>query len=706
MPTLSLNRLGGNDVKNMNIEEFYKEFSHEVLLKSGSEENFTRSSFVETMCELLEEEGLLSDYELTLYKNTPKGLALDAYSFDFELGTIKFILADYRDTEDLETLTNSEIKKSTNKVKKFFEACRKEEFCRALDEARPETPLAWEINALKAGDWKLSFVIISNAQLSSRISKIDSPEISGFDTSCDCWDLERVCKSRTSGKAKEDLILKFEDENSTGLPCLLASSYKENSNSYLFVLPGNLLADLYEKYGERLLEQNVRTFLQFRGKINKGMRNTIVQEPDMFFAFNNGLSATAEEVVTNEGKSKIKSIKNLQIVNGGQTTASIFTTRKKDKADLSKVFVQVKLTVVETEEVEMVVPRISEYANTQNKVNAADFFSNHPFHLRIEDFSRKILAPSPNSGLRGTRWFYERARGQYANQQANLSPAQKKKFLLEHPRAQMLTKTDLAKYFLTFEELPQIVSLGAQKAFAGSTRNKGFVGLIKKIWDDSEGEINDLWFKRIIAKAIMFRGLDKLIMSQSWYAGGYKANIVTYSIAKFSSIVRLQDEKVDFMKFWEQQALPKELAAFLLVIAEQVNESLMNPPTGMPTNITEWAKRDQCWKVIEELSFDLPEPIKSFLISPEKSIEREKEGVRNQNIQSNINQQAYVLEKGADYWKALKSWNNNEKKLTAKEIGILNIACTIPNRFPTEKQAPILVEAERRAKVEGFYVNS
>ena len=490
------------------------------------------------------------------------------------------------------------------------------------------------------------------------------------------------------------------------MPCLFASSYKENSNSYLFVLPGNVLADLYEEHGERLLEQNVRTFLQFRGKINKGMRNTIVQEPDMFFAFNNGLSATAEEVITNDSNTQIESIKNLQIVNGGQTTASIFTTRKKEKADLSKVFVQVKLTVVDADEVEKVVPRISEYANTQNKVNAADFFSNHPFHLRIEEFSRKILAPSSDSSLRGSKWFYERARGQYANQQANLTPAQKKKFLLEHPRSQMLTKTDLAKYFLSFEELPQIVSLGAQKAFAGSTKNKGFVGLIKKVWDNSESEINQLWIKRIIAKAIIFRSLDKLILSQPWYAGGYKANIVTYSVSKFASIVRKEGEKIDFLKLWDLQTLPKELAIFLLEIAEDVNESLTNPPAGMPTNITEWAKRDLCWKAIDDLEIQLTQDARNFLISPEKSNEREKEGVRNQNIQDNINLQTYVLEKGADYWKALRSWNDIAKKLTAKEIGILNIACTIPNRFPTERQAPILVEAEKRAKVEGFYIKS
>ena len=96
----------------------------------------------------------------------------------------------------------------------------------------------------------------------------------------------------------------------------------------------------------------------------------------------------------------IDSIKDLQIVNGGQTTASLFHTRRSDKADLGEVFVQMKLTVIDDEKSEEVVPRISEFANTQNKVNAADFFSNHPFHVRMESFF------SPDMGA-GTAGFTE-----------------------------------------------------------------------------------------------------------------------------------------------------------------------------------------------------------------------------------------------------------------------------------------------------------
>lgn len=213
-----------------------------------------------------------------------------------------------------------------------------------------------------------------------------------------------------------------------GIPCLPAHIKSADYESYLMVMPATILGDLYEKYGDRLLEQNVHCFLQARGKVNKGMRSTILTDPEMFFAYNNGITATAREVIT-EPKTDgiyIREIKDLQIVNGGQTTSSLFHASRKDKASLEKIFVQMKLSVVDSEKGEEVIPRIFEYANTQNKVNAADFFSNHPFHIRMEEFSRRLWAPPQQGALRERKWFYERARGQYSDAQAKISKAEKK----------------------------------------------------------------------------------------------------------------------------------------------------------------------------------------------------------------------------------------------------------------------------------------
>jgi AIPR protein len=193
--------------------------------------------------------------------------------------------------------------------------------------------------------------------------------------------------------------------------------------AYLSVVPAVQLAAIYDRWGSRLLEQNVRSFLQARGNVNRGIRNTLEREPEMFFAYNNGITATAEaiESETTEQGLVITNIHNLQIVNGGQTTASIHLASRQ-KVDLFRVFIQMKLSIVGPDLAEKIVPKISQYANSQNRVNAADFFANHPFHVRMEEFSRRLYAPSPEGNFRESKWFYERARGSYQDETAKSYP--------------------------------------------------------------------------------------------------------------------------------------------------------------------------------------------------------------------------------------------------------------------------------------------
>lgn len=690
----------------MKAEDFFTDFTQDIHARAGAETNFTRSIFLERMCGLLEDEGVISGYELTEHKITSRGQAVDAWSYDDELSCLTLIIRDFRDGNKLESLTNTELGNAFKRLRNFVDAALKPKFTASLEESDPVASLSWMIQESKSEIEKINLVVVSNAQLSTRVAELPTDKAGGIHTSYEVWDFGRVFRSEMSGKSREDIEIDFTEVNEDGVPCLPAYTGEDSLKSYLLVMPGQILADLYRDYGERLLEQNVRTFLQFRGKINKGIRNTIVNEPSMFFSYNNGLSATAEAVETDPNDTRLLKVKNLQVVNGGQTTASIFTANKKEKADLSKVYVQIKLSVIEPELVEEVVPRISEYSNTQNRVNAADFFSNHPFHLRIEEFSRRLWAPSPEGGVQQTHWFYERARGQYANQQANLTPSEKKKFLAQNPRKQMFTKTDLAKFIVSFDEAPHEVSLGAQKAFSGTPRTKGLVGRISKVWDKHDGrEFNEVWFKQAIAKAIFFKELDRIVFRMPWY-GGYKANIVTYTLAKFACMVREAGLHIDFLAVWEKQQLPAAIQNQLGDIAETVNEMLSNPPAGVTSNISEWAKKEACWDKIRETPISLDPDVKALLIDHEQSKEREKEGSRTQVIQDSIHAQTYVVEKGAAHWEQLREWNNSNRKLSPKEMGILNTACSIPRKIPSDKQATILVKAEERAKSEGFYISN
>ena len=368
--------------------------------------------------------------------------------------------------------------------------------------------------------------------------------------------------------------------------------------SYLVAVPGKLLAEIYGMYGARLLEQNVRTFLQARTKVNKGIIDTIKNVPEMFFAYNNGLTATASAVKTTQikgGGLGITSMSNLQIVNGGQTTASILYGRDKEKADLDDVFVQMKLSVVDPEIIEGVVPKIARYANTQNKVSESDFFSSHPYHLEMEKISRRLPAPPREGSLAATKWFYERARGQYRDKQAYLPEGQRRKFQAEFPRDQLIVKTDLAKYETTFECAPHIVSRGAQKCFLAFAENVG------KQWEKDPSVYNEGYFKNLAAKSLVFRWIDRMVARSDWYKNdrGYKAQIVTYTLAWL--IDRVRQEKMadlDLRGIWNKQAVQGELQKVFEEVAPEVAAVIKDAPENI-RNVGEYCKRQLCWSQVQ-----------------------------------------------------------------------------------------------------------
>ena len=680
----------------MTLNQFYTDFMQDIYSDAEMGSKFNEPVFVEKICDYLVEQAVIENYTLCSYKKDSLGLKLDAWNQNEENGVLTLVVSHYKDS--LETLTTSLASQLAKRAQRFFEKCLDSNFYQSMEETDLAYPLVRDI-CLKAGSISgVKIIIITNGEISKSIKEFGSNTIQDYSFNFDIWDIERIHRIDSSSTGKETIEIDFESEFGEQLPCLKAFSESDKFQSYLLVLPGTLLSELYDKYTERLLEQNVRTFLQFKGKVNKGMRNTIVNEPNMFFAFNNGLTATAEEITTAEkqGSTFISKLKNLQIVNGGQTTASIYNTLKKEKADLSQVFIQVKLTIVPPEFVEKIVPKISEFANTQNKVNAADFFSNSPFHWRFEELSRRVWSPSSEGGLQETHWFYERARGQYMTAKTKLTTAEQKKFEKVNPKQQMITKTDLAKFYNSWEKMPHIVSLGAQKNFGR------FADLMTEQWDKDEKQFNELFFKESIAKAILFKKLDKKIMKQVWY-GGYKANIVTYTIAKFRHVLDGKKKSFDLQAIWKNQDLQDDLLNNLLEIAEKVNEVIKTTPLHV-TNISEWCKKGDCWDNVIQVHVTLYPSVEASLIDLNELKNQYKDAATVQTIDNGIEAQKYVFEKSGKYWKEICDWNNTSYILSHKEKGILDIAAAIPSKIPTEKQCLALLVIERKAIEEGFYV--
>ena len=334
----------------------------------------------------------------------------------------------------------------------------------------------------------------------------------------------------------------------------------DDFHSYLCVIPGKILADIYDEYGSALLEGNVRSFLSTKVAVNKKIRETILSKPDRFFAFNNGISATALNVEladTPQGRFVTK-VKDFQIINGGQTTASLSNARFRDKADLSSIFVQMKLTEIDETDADKsteLIRNISKSSNSQNKVSDADFFATSPFHIRMEQFSRRMFANASDGSQYETHWFYERARGQYLQAQMRLTPAKKKQFQMQNPKNQLITKTDLAKVMVTWRGRPDIVSRGAQTCFMW------FANITDAAWEEDNEQFNEKYYQEAVALTIMHRYLEKAIPMQHWYESGYRANVITYSIASLHHLLSKQKAglKLDLAMIWIRQTVPDVL---------------------------------------------------------------------------------------------------------------------------------------------------
>jgi len=686
----------------MDVEEYYKEYMQDIYARAGAEEDFKEEQFLEEMCEFLVEQAVIEGYDSAYYIKKHSGIRIDAWYYNKSKQELSLFICDFDSTnKELRTLTQNDVDTLFKRTERFFEKAKNSTFYQDLEESLPIYSVARDIANNADLITKVQFILLSNASLSPHFKNTKRNNIQEYQTNYDIWDISRRARIALSGKSKEDIVIDFTEFVNNGIPCLPASVETSSCKSYLLALPGKMLADIYDKYGERLLEQNVRTFLQFRGGVNKGIRNTLKNQPEMFFAYNNGLTVTAEKII--EKNNRILSATNLQIVNGGQTTASIFMSRLQNKNDvnLAHVYVQVKLSIIVPEKVDKIVPIISKCANTQNKVSAADFFSNHPFHKRIEDFSRRILAPSSIGSLVETYWFYERARGQYANKQAKMLMSQKKQFLIQNPKHQMFTKTDLAKYENSFAQLPHYVSKGAQWNFGKFAEEiSGKDENVKGLWDKNELQFNELYYKQLIAKAIIFKSLDKIIMKQDWY-GGYKANIVTYTIAKFSNMVAIKGFFIDFLTIWRKQQLTYELENQLLIISKIVNDTI----TDTEENVTQYCKKEYCWKRIKNIDIPLEKNMVNILIDANQTKDIQKDAKKEQKILNKINAQIQVYDKGLEYWTKLIEWLNKESPnlLTEKQMSILSSTLRMNINPPSEKQCKIILDIDRIAIEEGFY---
>lgn len=690
----------------MDVKEFQKDFLEEVKATAATEGGGSNAAFVSVASSYLVNAEVLTDFTYAFYLGMvgSRKLRVDGYFLDEFDYTFNLIIADYTGNEERETVTRTYATRQFDFLTHFIEEAYGSKLYREIEPSTPAADLIEQLRFHKDRIRKFRLILITDGFMSNRISEIESKSLDNIPVECQIWDIDRIYRVCFSDLGRQDIEIDFKAyTNGKGIPCLEASSTNnEDYRSYLCIIPGSVLADVYDTYGSQLLEGNVRSFLSTKVAVNKKIRETILRIPQNFFAYNNGVSATAMDLqfeTTSEGKF-ITYARDFQIINGGQTTASLSNARHKDAADLGQIYVQMKLTEVDNnaDKSSELIRNISRSSNSQNKVSDADFFATHPFHIRMEQISRRIFAPASGGAQYETKWFYERARGQYLQAQMRMTKAQKDKFTAQNPKKQVITKTDLAKYRNSWSGMPQVVSKGAQTNFMK------FAEVIDEAWNKSDTSFNDKFFKDTVSLAILFKHTEWVVSHQPWFEQGYRANIVTYSIALLQHLLKAQypDTVLDLQLIWSRQEVPDVITKELVKITKFVFDKITDPSRGT-INVTQWCKRDACWEDVKRCDLKLASAIETVLISKTETKSVEKEARKDQKLYSDVEAQAKVLELGATYWSKVNDFVVTKRvPCSPDQLKAMKYALRIPTQFPSAYQSLQLLALLEEAKANGF----
>ena len=642
----------------MDLTEFSKDFLEGALISVEQEKISQEDSITRDIIEYIKDCGEVLEPELCHYK--VRGIKINAFDYDDENEAIDLFVTIFKSEEKLQKVSNRDIEDAYKKVLSFFWSARDGKLLEKVDESEDTVfQLVQIIQETKKTVFNIRIFVLTNGIASVDILP-EAREENGVFVNFQLWDIERIYQQYLIRSGKQKIEIDFLKEYYCKLKCIYTEKVSSEVDSYLTIIPGKILAHIYDKYRQGLLEKNVRTFLQFKAKVNQGIRETIRKEPDMFFAYNNGISTTAEkiDIQYEDNVPYINKIENWQIVNGGQTTASIFATSTEKDIDLSKVFVQMKISVVKNnEEMENIVPKISRFANSQTAIKDSDFSSNSQYHIDIENFSRTEWVPANTGGKATNKWFYERTRGQYLDEKSKrLTPTEAKKFDTEYPKKFKFAKTDLAKYEMSWWQRPHDVSKGAENNFK----------IFTKEMNTDKVEINKHYFYRLVAKAILFKEIDKIVMKKIF--GGYKANMVSYILSWLSYKT---NKRLDLDKVWEKQSISEELYNVINQITEIVWKHI-NTPSKAGMNIGEWCKKQECWLTLKDKLLDL------------SSIESEMtNGYLENNLVGQIltPHEANMIEEAskvkAETWFRISKWAKDHNKLTpfdrklAYNLGVL-----------------------------------
>ena len=729
-----------------NYQEYKQEFLDSLRADSAINGSDTQDEFLSCTLGMLEDfDEVQSPQKVGFGDKRCSGqhvMRIDAYAFDETDHSLELFINDFQDTYETENLTGSKVDELYWRMYYFLDEVCNGKIANYFDDSDDVLKIAALIkrrmNAI--GDdpeqiLKIRMFILTNKELSTDIlnrnlletkirktkgsktvkstKKIKKADFNGKPLEINIWNLERFYEKEKSFSS-DPIVIDFRNDYSCdGIPCI-KGNIGENLGyeAYIAIIPGKLLSEIYIEHGSKVLEGNVRAFLGTSGSksVNSGIRRTINTEPDKFFTYNNGIATTAADVETEEkdGQLYITKIVDLQIINGGQTTASLAeAVLKKTNPELNGIFVPMKLTVIDDRETEnedgvrfydQMVQNIAKYANSQNKVTAADLFSNDPFHIWMEKMSKKIFAPAIHYSV-PTGWYYERSRKRYEQEQFKLkSETDRKRFRAKYPKEQLITKEQLGMYLTTMKEQPNIVAKGKNFVI------KEFNTIISQDYKTNKGCFNEFYFKKCICAAIIYRTVDNYLESHKdsarkptgfWYkAGGYKLDIVPYTIAKIIHNVPA-GFTLDWNYIWNRQDLSPAFMHEIEIVTKMTNDFICDSHGVI---VTEYCKRPETWVAYRDnVRYTPSEKFLSELMPESVTKEQEVASQKDQKDTNDLNYVTEIIKLGAEYWQRLLEEGTSRAALGYVEQNTLrqavdfaqkgNIPCSASGKVPARTMA-------------------
>lgn len=647
-------------MEDISLKSVYADTMEIVKLEAETNETSVEDELTNHILDYLKFEGLVSSPTIISCQNEQSTKDVDFYKingFDYseETGVLDLIITHYIDKEELPEFTKAKIEKCHNALYRFVMLCiESDSLYKEYKEKDPD--IAEIIETIKSeyekGDIsQVRFFILSNGLNKSEYELSDETVIGKKEIPLEeyVWDLEMVRQSEQASRKEPFVDIDLESQFSS-LECILCDENAE-VKSYLAVIPARILAEIYNKYRSRLLNNNVRNYLGGRGRKNQAMIKSLRTESQLFFAYNNGISSTAFGVKTkvdNEGRLFITGLHNWQIVNGGQTTNVIYYlySNKKERYLLDGVNVAVKITEIKISDEErrkQTISNIARYANSQNQVKESDFAVNEPFMHSLKELSLKET--TPQSSIRpGTKWFFIRMRGEYEDSKTNLSGRKQLDFLRQNPKNQVLEKADLAKLEMAWNQQPYISCQGGEKCFDSYW---------KTINKQKDLAVDDKFFHRLIAKQIIIQRVKDVFLKS-----GLKGYCNIYQYYALSIISLKSREQLDLDYIWDHQDVQPLLIPIIEKSVDIVGAYIKLLATSSDNvNISSAAKKSDFFKAISLRLGGIPEFDSTLMTKAEK-------------IELTMNQKAEIAEFDeitVESWESLAEWGKSSRKLSLLE---------------------------------------